>query len=42
MAAQGGTVADASPYLGSVFPVVMLVRLAGGCGLIAPESPWCW
>src|SRR4051812_26402202 len=35
MAAQGGGVADASPYLGSIFPVVILVGLPQERRLIA-------
>src|SRR4051794_28277903 len=38
MAAQGGALAEASPYLGSIFPVVMLIRLAGGRRLIGVRA----
>ena len=39
MSSHGGAVAAASPYLGSIFPVVMLNRLGPGRQLIGLQHP---
>src|SRR5688500_261661 len=41
MSSHGGAVAEASPYLGSIFPVVMLQSTRPGPATHRPAAPIC-
>src|SRR5215204_1009065 len=41
MSSHGGAVAEASPYLGSIFPVVMLQSTRPGSATHRPAAPIC-